>query len=67
MPCVPAYNEIHKHVGGEVYIAFPAYNDIRSAIALYSVSKFAHLNFALHVVSMHAYMPFWGVDAPLVV
>ena len=34
MPHVPAYNEIHEHVRGEVYIALPAYNDIHSAIAL---------------------------------
>lgn len=54
---MPAYNEIHEHVGGEVYIALPACNDIHDTISLYSVSSLAHLNFSLHVVSMHAYMP----------
>ena len=33
MPCVPAYNEIHKCIGGEVYIVLPAYNDIHGTIA----------------------------------
>ena len=69
MSCVPAYNEIHEHVGGEVYIALPAYNDIHGTIALYSVSKFSTFEFrptreyaCLHALSS----PFWGVDAPLV-
>ena len=58
MPRVSAYNEIHECVGGEVYITLPTYNDIHGAIALYGVSKLAHLNFALHVVNIRAYMPF---------
>ena len=45
MPCVPAYNEIHEHIGGEVYIALPAYNDIHGTIALYSVSNFGTFEF----------------------
>ena len=45
MPRVPTYNEIHEHVGGEVYIVLPAYNDIHGAIALYSVSKFSTFEF----------------------
>ena len=67
MPRVPAYNEIHECVGGQVYTALPSYNDIHSTIALYSVLSQAHLNFALHVASMHAYMPsspFWGSISP---
>ena len=35
MPRVPAYNEIHEHVGSEVYVALPAHNDIHGTIALY--------------------------------
>ena len=64
----PAYNEIHKRIGGEVYIALPAYNDVHGAIALYSavLLSLAHLNFVLHVAS--AYMPspplFWGLMRP---
>ena len=45
MPSVPAYDEIHERVGGEVYIALPAYNDIHGAIALYSVPKFRTFEF----------------------
>ena len=41
----PPYNEIHEHVGDEVYIALPAYNDIHGTIALYSVSKFSTFEF----------------------
>ena len=40
MPCIPAYNDIYEHVGGEVYIAFPACNDTHCATVLYSVSNF---------------------------
>ena len=68
MPCVSAYNEVHEHVGGEVYIALPAHDD--NAIAFYSVSKFrtfefrpTHCEYAhLHALST----PFWGVYKPLV-
>ena len=33
------HNEIHKCVGGEVYTALPAYNEIHGAIATYSSPK----------------------------
>ena len=73
MPRGPTYNEIHEHVGGEVYIALPAYNDIHSAIALYSVSKFSTFEFRptrceyarLHALLHALSSPFWGVNAPL--
>ena len=51
-PRVPAYNEIHERVGGEVYIALPAYNDIHGAIALYSAVLLVRV-----LSSMRAYMP----------
>ena len=68
MPCVPAYNEIHKHVGGEVYTSLPACNDIHSAVTLYSVSKFSRFEFFLtccEYALLHALSsPFWGSISP---
>ena len=64
LPCVPAYNEIHKYIGGEVYIPLIACNDIHGAIALYSVSKFRTFEFhptRYEYACLHAlFSPFWG-------
>lgn len=58
MQCASAYNEIHEHAGGEVYVVLPAYNDIHSTIASYSVN-ISYLNFAPHAMSMHALHAFY--------
>ena len=39
------YNETHGHIGGEGYVALPAYNNIHGIIAAYNVSKFSTSEF----------------------
>ena len=67
MPHVPAYNETHEYnvIEGEIYIVLLASNDIHSAIALYSVSKFSTFEFHpthYEYVCLHAL--FWGSISP---